>query len=254
MDTAATPPPARRFAGARVAALVAAGLIGLLALGLLAVGGVSLWGDAHKDEQGYLSTGTDRFATSTSALVTDDLDIDSGAHGWPVNADRYGKVRLQVNSHAGKQIFVGIAPTSDVSSYLRHSAHAVVTDVSYSPFRAHYRGHGGDRRPTAPGAERFWAASAHGSGRQTLIWDVKHGSWSVVVMNADGSAGVDAGVRAGANVPILATIGWGAIGGGLILLAAAGGLVFVAVRTPRADRRDADRLDASLDATPAPVG
>jgi hypothetical protein len=62
-----------------------------------------------------------------------------------------------------------------------------------------------------------------------LTWDVEHGSWSVVVMNADGSRGVDAGVSAGANVPILPVIGWGFLGGGLVLLAVAGGLVFLVV-------------------------
>jgi hypothetical protein len=49
-------------------------------------------------------------------------------------------------------------------------------------------------------------------------------------MNADGSRGIDAGVSAGANVPILPVVGWGALGGGLVLLAAAGGLVFLVVR------------------------
>jgi hypothetical protein len=62
---------------------------------------------------------------------------------------------------------------------------------------------------------------------------VKRGDWSIVVMNADGSRGVDAGVSAGANVPILSAVGWGALGGGLVLLIAAGALVFVGVRDPR---------------------
>jgi hypothetical protein len=83
-----------------------------------------------------------------------------------------------------------------------------------------------------PADQRFWAASAHGPGKQTLTWDVEHGSWSVVVMNADGSRAVDAGVSAGANVPILPAIGWGALGGGLVLLVAAGGLVALGVRKP----------------------
>jgi len=228
-----TSAPARRSTGSRIAAFAGAGIVGLLALVLIAAGGVSLWANGKKDDSGYLATGSDRFATSTYALATDNLDVDGRGPGWLINSDRFGKVRLKVDSRAGKPVFVGIARTSDVSRYLGGSAHAVVTDVSYSPFRADYRAHPGTERPTPPGDQRFWAASVHGDRAQTLTWDVKHGSWSVVVMNADGSRGVDARVSAGANVPVLSAVGWGALGGGLLLLAVAGGLVYVGVRLPR---------------------
>ncbi len=70
-------------------------------------------------------------------------------------------------------MFVGIARTSDVTRYLRGSAHALVTDVDYSPFHADYSTQPGDRSAAAPGAERFWAASAQGAGKQALTWDVE---------------------------------------------------------------------------------
>jgi hypothetical protein len=241
-----TPHPVKRSKGARIAAFAGATVVGLLALGLLAVGGASLWANGQKDDHGYLSTGSDRFATSSHAIATEDLDIDGEAPGWLVDADRYGKVRLKVDSRSDKPVFVGIAPTREVTSYLRETAHATVTDVSYSPFRATYGAHTGSSAPTPPAERGFWAASAHGSGPQTLTWDVKHGSWSVVVMNADGSRGVDAGVSAGANVPVLSTIGWGALGGGLLLLIVAGGLVVLGVRKPRGGA-------VALAATPAPA-
>jgi hypothetical protein len=57
-------------------------------------------------------------------------------------------VRLAVESRAGKPVFVGIARTSDVSSYLRGISYTSVTDVDYSPFHASYRDHGGDRTDT----------------------------------------------------------------------------------------------------------
>ena len=50
-----------------------------------------------------------------------------------------------------------------------------------------------------------------------MTWKVRDRDWSVVIMNADGSAGVDAGVRAGADVPFLAPAGW-MTGGDLVLL------------------------------------
>jgi hypothetical protein len=120
-----------------------------------------------------------------------------------------------------------------VSDYLRGSSHAVVTDVDYSPFRADYDEKAGDRPLAAPAGERFWAASAHGAGTQTLTWDVEDGDWSVVVMNADGSAGVDAGVKAGAQLSFLDEAGWVLIGTGLLALAGAGALLYAGVRPRR---------------------
>ncbi|MEN3282794.1 MAG: hypothetical protein V7607_3934 [Solirubrobacteraceae bacterium] len=228
-----TPLATQRSTGGRIVAFAGAGVVGLVALALLAAGAIGLWANGQKGDDGYLATGSDRFATSTYAIATENLDVDSHGPGWLINADRYGKVRLKVDSHAGKPVFVGVARTDAVNRYLRGTAHATVTDVSYSPFRAEYRTQGSGSRPTVPSDQRFWVASAHGPGKQTLTWDVKHGSWSIVVMNADGSRRVSAGVSAGANVPILSAVAWGALGGGLVLLIASGALVFVGVRDPR---------------------
>jgi hypothetical protein len=75
-------------------------------------------------------------------------------------------------------------------------------------------------------------ASAHGTGSQTLTWKVRSGGWSVVVMNADGSRGVDAGVSVAADVPILVPLGWSLMGGGALLALLAAGLTAVGVRSP----------------------
>ena len=231
MASITTPPTPRRSNGGRIAAYIGAAFVGLLALVLLAAGGLALWANGKKDDDGYLTTKSERFATGTYALATDDLDIDSHGTGWLVDTDRYGKVRLKVQPRAGKPVFVGIARSDDVARYLDGTAHAELTDLSTDPFRAQYQPHAGDAPATLPSQQRFWTASAQGAGQQKLTWNVEHGSWSVVVMNADGSRGVDARVSAGANVPILSTIAWGALGAGLVLLIAAGGLVAVGVRS-----------------------
>jgi hypothetical protein len=233
MDDTTPQTPPQRSSAARTTSVVVGVLVGLLALGLLAVGGVLLWADSKKDDQGYISTDTQRFASRTAAIATDNLDVDSGGPGWLTSHDRYGKVRLEVSSRNDKPVFVGIARTKDVSRYLHGTSHATVTDFHSDPFRAVYRREPGSAKPTAPVFKRIWAASAHGTGTQTVIWDVKHGDWSVVVMNADGSRSVDTGVSAGADFPILSALAWGSVGGGLVLLGVASLLIVVGTTTQR---------------------
>jgi hypothetical protein len=229
-DTAAP-----RRSGGRIASIVAGGIAAVLAIGLIAAGALLLWGDSEKDDQGYLSTGKDRYAASTYALASDNLDIDLDGAGWIMDRDDLGKVRLEVESSAGKPVFVGIARTSDVSDYLRGTSYTEVTDVDYSPFDASYRDRdrGGHRRPALPADQDFWAASAHGSGTQTVSWDLEDGDWSIVVMNADGSRGVNTDISAGAKIPFLGTLGWVSLGGALVLLITAGTLMYLGLRTPR---------------------
>jgi hypothetical protein len=214
----------------RIASIVAASVAGLFSLGLLAAGGLLLWGDSQKDEQGYLSTTTHRFATNTAALATENLDLDLDGLDSVIDQDRYGKVRVKVDAVNGKPVFVGIAPTREVARYLDGTSHALVTDVSYSPFNADYRSHPAGPKPGSPAAQSIWAASAHGAGQQTLEWDVEEGDWSVVVMNEDASRNIDAQISAGAELPFLSGIGWGVTIGGIVLLVLAAGLTVVGIR------------------------
>jgi hypothetical protein len=227
------PPPPRPAGGLRVAAIVAGASLALVAFVLLLAGAGLRWVDGHKDADGFLTTSTERFDTPTYALATDNLDVDRRGSGWVFDHNRYGKVRLRATSNDGKPVFVGVGPADAVRRYLSDSAYASVTDIDAHPFRASYLDHSGTARPGAPGQQGFWAASASGAGRQTLTWDVRHGDWSVVVMNADGSRGVDAGVSAGADVPIISTLGWSALGIGAGLALTAGGLLFLGIRRPR---------------------
>lgn len=229
--TPITPP--QRSSAARTTSVVVGVIVGLLSLGMLALGGVLLWADSKKDDQGYISTDTQRFSTRTAAIATDNLDVDSHGPGWLTSHDRYGNVRLEVSSRNDKPVFVGIARTKDVATYLRGTSHTTVTDFDSDPFVAKYRAEPGSAQPAPAASKRIWAASAHGTGMQTVTWDVKHGDWSVVVMNADGSRGVDTGVSAGADFPILSALAWGSVGSGLVLLGVASLLVVAGTTTRR---------------------
>jgi hypothetical protein len=218
---------------ARVAAFVASGALALFAFGLFAAGGVLLWADGQKDEHGYISTDSERFTTSSRALTTDNLDLDLDGLDSVVGRDAYGKVRLEVGGENSAPVFVGIARTSDVSDYLRDVDHTVVTDIDSSPFSADYRERPGAAVPASPAQEHIWDASVHGSGQQTLTWDVRDGDWSVVVMNADGSPGVHADVSAGAKLGFLDEAGWVLLGMGGLALAGAAAFVILGARPPR---------------------
>ena len=217
----------------RIATLIAAGLIGLFSLGLLAGGGILLWGDAQKDDTGYLSTSSERFATNAYALSTENLDIDTDGAGWILDRDRYGTIRIEAASRDGEPVFVGVARSADVDRYLRGADHDLVTDVAYDPFRADYRRVPGEGAPRPPAGRDFWAASADGPGSQAITWEVEEGDWSVVVMNADASRGVDASVKAGADLPFLSALGWGTLIGGLAALAIAAPRAAVGLRATR---------------------
>ena len=225
--------------------IIAGALAGVLAIGLIGLGGLALWGDGQKDERGYLSTDPHHFAASTHALATENLDLDlEGAEGLVGSTD-FGDIRLDIAPQSDKPVFVGIARTDDVSSYLSDVAHTTVTDLEYDPFEAGYRPQAGEESPAAPAGERIWAASTQGAGAQTLTWDVEDGDWSIVVMNADGSSGVEADISGGAKVPYLTEIGWSALGGGAILLLAATAMTVLGVRTPRKRSRTAGLAPAA---------
>src|SRR4051794_9848282 len=181
--------------------VVAGVLTAVVAAGLLAGGGSALWADHKSDHDGYVSTSRHEFGARTAALTTQDLHMDlNGAH-WVLDAAGLGKVRLKVASTTSKPIFVGVARTRDVRAYLAGTARTTLTDLESDPFRATYHDQPGRPAAAQPPARRhIWTASAAGRGTQTLRWHLRNGSWSVVVMNADGSPGVRADVTAGARV------------------------------------------------------
>ena len=218
----------------RIALIVTGALAALVASALLAGGAAALYGQVQKDDDGYLTSEAHRFDTGTRALATDNLDIDLGAADSL--ADDLGRVKIEAQSNDGKPLFVGIGRTSDVERYLDGVPHATVHDVEDGPFDSFHSEttrHGGNRHPVAPEHAGIWAASSEGTGEQTADVDFREGDWSVVVMNADGSLGVDADISAGANLPFLDELGWTALGSGSFALVVGIALIVAGVRRPQ---------------------
>ena len=131
--------------------IVAGLVLAVLSFGVLAAGGVALWADDKKDSSGFINTDAHEFKTTSSALVTENMDLDLDGAGWLVQGDDFGKVRLSVDGEGSESVFVGVAKTRDVERYLDGVAHATVTDVDYGPFSASYSE---GRRRSSPDAAR----------------------------------------------------------------------------------------------------
>jgi hypothetical protein len=213
--------------------LIVLGSIGVLfGLALLAGGGFLLWADRTQRDDGYLTTPNKRFATPTYALTRTRIDTDSDAPGWLLNDNWFGKVRIRVESPGSKTLFVGIAPEVEVARWLGGVAHASVQDVDFDPFRVTYRPTSGGPPHSPPTEQTFWAASASGVGTQTLTWKVRDGDWAVVLMNADRSSGVVAGVDVGVKMSFLLWVGIGALLGGALVVGGSTALIVLAARRP----------------------
>lgn len=81
-----------------------------------------------------------------------------------------------------------------------------------------------------PEQQRFWTVSAVGSGSHELIWDVPDGQWTMVVLNADTTSGVDVDLSFGATAPGLAAVGVGLLSTGVFTIAGGVLLLYTGLR------------------------
>jgi uncharacterized protein DUF4389 len=222
-------PRRSRWTAGRVVLVVLGSLAVLLGAALLAGGGTLLWADqTQRDDDGFISTPSERFSSSSYAIVSEPIDlVEAEADADWLWEDVLGDVRVRAS---GGDLFVGVGPTREVDGYLRGVEHDRLTDVDYDPFSADYEREPGDAPARPPGDEDFWVETASGSGEQTLTWNPERGNWSVVVMNADASRGTAADVSVGAEASWLVWLAIGLlIAGGLVLLGGAT-MIFLGAR------------------------
>ncbi len=220
-------PRRRKWTAGRIVAIVAGSVLALISLGLLA-GGVTgiIYDLTQRDSDGFLTSPEETFDTASYALVSETLDVGSDVPEWVID-DLVGTVRIK--SESDRPVFVGIASERDADSYLGNVRRAVVTHVSDPD----YSSRPGRAPVSPPGSQTFWVASTSGAGSQVLDWDVDDGDWVIVVMNPDGSAGVTADLRIGAELDLLIWIAIGFVVAGLLIGAGAAALIYVGVRRRR---------------------
>ena len=228
------PPPGSHWGAGRIIAVVIGSMMAMTSLGLLAGGLALKIGDSVlRDDAGYLMSSTKTYDSPGLAVTSQNIALDDGTAEFDVAGRWLGTVRVEARSATAADIFVGIAPTSEVDAYLQGVAHTTVTDPSGpggDPDTAYVPG---DRPTLRPGDEAFWVASSAGSGEQVVTWEPQDGDWTVVVMNTEGTAPVRARVAAGAEVPVVDTVVVVLLVSGVILLAFSVLVLVLAIRRPR---------------------
>ena len=182
----------------------------------------------------FVTTDGYTFERSSSAIVSEDIDIltDAPAAVVDVFADPV-EIRISGRSTDGGPLFLGIAPTEDVDAYLDGVAHDEIGNITFEGEKVTdvvYNRRSGTATPAAPATQGFWEVSVAGGDVQTLEWDIETGNWTVVVMNADGSPGLEAELDFGFKISNLGAIAWSVLGFGVFSIVLGSFLVYRAVR------------------------
>jgi hypothetical protein len=223
----AAPP---RWSGGRIVMLVAGSILALVSVALLFGGAASLWADrTQRDAAGFISSPTHQYVTSAAALTTSSIDLGSANDVVPQAF--LGDVRIRVEPvRSNAAVFIGIAPTSAVDSYLAGVSRAIVTNFAQTSVVASPGG-----AASAPARQSFWEASISGTGGQTLLWHASGGAWTVVTMAPSGHPGLALRVDVAATLPGLGWIATGLLVVGVLALV--GGILLIVFSVARPSRR-----------------
>ena len=200
--------------------LIVGALLGLGGAGMLSGGTGLAVASAGEGSDGYLTTQAETFAVDSYAITSPRLNMNANFNVPSGVGFDIATLRLQASAvQAGQNVFIGIAPRADAERYLADVNVSQLREVQTNPFRVNYREVSGTQAPAAPANQTFWTESASGAGTQNIIWKPAAGDWSVVIMNADASAGVAVNLSAGVHTDLLGPIAVGfLVGGGLLFL------------------------------------
>ena len=197
--------------------LIIVGLV--LILGGVACGAPSVVTFRALDGDGYISGGG-RMSTSTAAFITRTAQFKEVSEEEVEEGRTGGDVRLRIAAERpdGGDVVVAIGSAEAVQSLVVRGSSEVVSQLDFEPFEYTSVALGGSR-PLGIPEEGLFVEFAGGPGRQEIIWTVEPGEWRAVIMNADGSPGVDVDVDFGARFPYLRGFAIaGIIIGGTVLL------------------------------------
>ena len=205
--------------------------IGLAAAMVVASVSLAWLYGTQRDSDGYVTSSVVSLTADGYAISSANIDLESLPEGW-IPSKLLGEFRVKAVSETGSDLFMGVGPVADVEAYLDGVEHSDV--VRYGERSgATYVEQPGDRTPELPSAQDFWTTTTEGPGLLSLDWQPEEGSWALVVMNSDGSSGVDVSTSIGVDTP------WLPIGmvvtaiGALLTGALAAVTAVVALRRPK---------------------
>jgi hypothetical protein len=230
---------ARKTDGIKIVLFAIGGFITLIAIGLLLGGGALLWLNTSHTIGGFITTESQQIETNSYAIAFQNVNINVGKvvgewGVWRPSPSDFVTIKITVsNSNPAKNVFIGIAKASDATSYLNNVEYDEITRFSVSSSRSieiEFFTHSGNTAPLAPTTPTFWTASKHGNGTQTLEWSPTPGNYWIVLMNEDGSKGLNSTITLGVKIPILSTIGLMLLFGGIIAIMIGGVVIYLGIR------------------------
>ncbi len=216
---------------AKIVAIVFGVLLALLGLVLIVPGAFLAWAyGTQRDSSGYFETSSRMVSTTGYALDAPNVNVEIGTGVLRARSGSVAAVRIRAVSTKSSPLFVGVGPADLVAQYLNGVAHDDLTNFGWGSTSVNYRHVQGQAPKAPPGDQAFWVARAQGSGLQTLDWSVEDGTWTAVIMNADGSAPVTADITLGARLDVLLPIAIGLLVGGVLIGALGAVLITLGVR------------------------
>ena len=222
----------------------------LIGTGMLLGGAALHFADSNmRDGQGYFMGSTAAWDSPGYAVRSDVAVLHRNPGGIDLPPWLLGSVQVTADPATSNGVFIGIARTAAVDRYLRGVAHSTVDNPvlgRHDQMMSRYRFVDGGSPAVAPADATFWAVSASGPGQQTINWAPEAGSWTIVVMNGEGTTPVAADVTVGAEVPVLDELGTALLVSGLVVVALAGVGMWLTIGTAQEADRPKDSADRDL--------
>ncbi len=211
--------------------LLFVGSILLLILEITAVlcGATVLYLNAQTDAEGYTINPVYQVRSSASAFVLWVAPLRTDTFGW-IGEENIAQTKWTIKAvDSGKEVFAGWATSDDIATYVTHFSYETADPEWDWYTHAYYAkidvpstkilNQGNPAQP--PSAEGFWIKSATTFNEATIYWDLtweqSQGMKVIILMNADGSIGINTDLQLGLKVPILTWLPYLLIPLGLIL-------------------------------------
>ena len=180
----------------------------------ITVSGIAVYAvsSVYTDSSGYFTTPDFQLTQTNSVAITlSDININfkDTTPQW-IQSDLGNIVKIRINLISNATYFVGIAQTSQVIQYLQNVPYSEIQKLDWVngiSYKTQVNQNSNATLASTPPENQTaftWDASA--VGNQGLDWTPKAGSWTIVIMKADGTKGIDVGIKAGAKIPVLGAI------------------------------------------------